>query len=56
MTAAALDRTEPLARELARVVGASHVRGSWSERLTYATDGLPTHRRVPGLVVLPGTR
>jgi glycolate oxidase subunit GlcD len=45
-----------LAGELARVVGASHVRTSSSERLTYATDGLPTHRRLPGLVVLPGTR
>jgi glycolate oxidase subunit GlcD len=56
MTAAALDRAEPLARELSRLVGTKHVRSSWSERLTYATDGLPTHRRVPSLVVLPGTR
>jgi glycolate oxidase subunit GlcD len=56
MTAAALDRAEPLARELSRLVGTKHVRSSSSERLTYATDGLPTHRRVPGLVVLPGTR
>src|SRR5213079_2105149 len=26
------------------------------ERITYARDGLPTHRRVPGVVVLPGSR
>jgi len=37
-------------------VGPSHVRSSVSERLTYSADGLPTHRTLPGLVVLPGTR
>jgi glycolate oxidase subunit GlcD len=45
-----------LAGELARIVGPRHVRTAQSERLTYATDGLPTHHRLPGLVVLPGTR
>ncbi len=56
MTGAALDRAESLSRELSRLIGTKHVRGAASERLTYATDGLPTHRRLPGLVVLPGTR
>jgi glycolate oxidase subunit GlcD len=32
------------------------VRAAPAERATYAADGLPTHHRVPGLVVLPGTR
>jgi glycolate dehydrogenase FAD-linked subunit len=45
-----------LAGELARIVGSRQVRLAPSERLTYATDGLPTHHRQPGLVVLPGTR
>jgi glycolate oxidase subunit GlcD len=45
-----------LARELVPIVGAPHVRLRTSERVTYASDGLPTHRRVPGLVVLPGSR
>jgi len=46
----------PLARDLAAIVGAQHVREARAERVTYAMDGLPTHRRVPDLVVLPGTR
>ena len=37
-------------------MGLSHIRSSVSERLTYSADGLPTHRTLPGLVVLPGTR
>src|SRR5437899_5761274 len=41
---------------LAGIVGARHVRTALPERITYARDGLPTHRRVPGVVVLPGTR
>src|SRR5512143_1756992 len=53
---AALDPAGTLARELTRLVGPRHVRVAASERLTYASDGLPTHRRTPGLVVLPGTR
>ncbi|HZH40145.1 MAG TPA: FAD-binding protein, partial [Gemmatimonadales bacterium] len=32
------------------------MRTSRAERLTYAADGLPTHRTLPGVVVLPGTR
>src|SRR5438132_4735686 len=46
----------PLARGLADLVGESHVRTAAAERATYARDGLPIHRRVPGVVVLPGTR
>jgi len=46
----------PLADRLSAVVGARHVRAAAAARATYATDGLPTHRRVPRLVVLPGTR
>jgi glycolate oxidase subunit GlcD len=45
-----------LARSLSRIVGASHVRAGQGERVAYAADGLPTHRRLPALVVLPGTR
>src|SRR3982751_3447401 len=45
-----------LARDLAAIVGERHVREARAERVTYAMDGLPTHRRIPDLVVLPGTR
>src|SRR5690242_3116639 len=45
-----------LTRALARIVGAGHVRSGPGERLAYSSDGLPTHRRLPHLVVLPGTR
>ncbi len=45
-----------LARDLASIVGQRHVREARAERMTYSMDGLPTHRRVPDLVVLPGTR
>ena len=45
-----------LADELAAIVGRRHVRTAAGERVTYAADGLPTHRRMPGIVVLPGTR
>ncbi|HEX4560926.1 MAG TPA: FAD-linked oxidase C-terminal domain-containing protein [Gemmatimonadales bacterium] len=45
-----------IAPALADIVGARHVRGSMAERLTYSADGLPTHRTLPGVVVLPGTR
>ena len=45
-----------LADALAGIVGRRHVRTAPGERVTYASDGLPTHRRMPGLVVLPGTR
>jgi glycolate oxidase subunit GlcD len=42
--------------ELERIVGPRSVRLSTSDRLTFASDGLPTHRRLPGMVVFPGTR
>ena len=45
-----------LAPALAGITGPRHVRVSAAERLTYSADGLPTHRTVPGIVVLPGTR
>ena len=45
-----------LADELSGIVGPRHVRTAPAERVTYASDGLPTHRRMPGVVVLPGTR
>src|SRR5882672_7650137 len=45
-----------LAAALSEIVGAQHVRTALPERVTYARDGLPTHRRVPGVVVLPGSR
>src|SRR5437773_10016249 len=45
-----------LARDLAAIVGTKHVREARAERVTYSMDGLPTHRRVPDLVVLPGSR
>jgi len=41
---------------LTRLVGAPHVRIAAAERVTYAKDGLTVHRRVPDVVVLPGTR
>src|SRR5207247_10391 len=45
-----------LARDLSAIVGERHIREARAERLTYAMDGLHTHRRVPDLVVLPGSR
>src|SRR5512134_3879574 len=45
-----------LADQLAAVVGPRHVRAAAADRATYAADGLPTHHRVPRLVVLPGTQ
>src|SRR5213592_2373995 len=48
--------TSSLARDLVAIVGAMHVREARAERVTYSMDGLPTHRRVPDVVVLPGTR
>src|SRR4029077_3262670 len=45
-----------LARDLSAIVGARHVRDARAERMTYSMDGLPTHRRVPDIVVLPGSR
>ena len=48
--------TAGLVEALTGIVGARHVRTAPAERLTYARDGLPTHRRVPAVVVLPGSR
>src|SRR6266542_5528771 len=48
--------TSSLTRDLAAIVGDNHVREARAERVTYSMDGLPTHRRVPDVVVLPGTR
>ena len=45
-----------LARDLSAIVGARHVRDARAERMTYSMDGLPKHRRVPDIVVLPGSR
>src|SRR3954466_9111925 len=45
-----------LAHDLSAIVGEKHVRRARAERVTYAMDGLPTHRRLPDIVVLPGTR
>lgn len=45
-----------LAHQLAAIVGGRHVRTAPAARATYAADGLPTHHRLPHLVVLPGTR
>jgi glycolate oxidase subunit GlcD len=45
-----------LIEALAGIVGPRYIRTAAAERVTYARDGLPTHRRVPGVVVLPGTR
>jgi glycolate oxidase subunit GlcD len=42
--------------ELARIVGPRQVRTAEAERATYARDALTVHRRMPGTVVLPGTR
>ncbi len=48
--------TAALVEALTGIVGAQHVRTAPAERVTYARDGLPTHRRVPAVVVLPGSR
>lgn len=44
-----------IAEDLACIVGARFVRTARAELATYASDGLPTYRRMPGVVVLPGT-
>jgi len=41
---------------LTQIVGRTHTRTAAAERATYAMDGLTTHTRVPGVVVLPGSR
>ena len=44
-----------LVEDLGRIVGARFVRTARAELATFASDGLPTYRRTPGVVVLPGT-
>jgi len=44
-----------IAEDLARIVGRRFVRTERAELATFASDGLPTYRRTPGVVVLPGT-
>ena len=46
---------ERLAADLADITGARWVRTARAELATFASDGLPTHKRVPSLVVLPGS-
>ncbi|MGA2384383.1 MAG: FAD-linked oxidase C-terminal domain-containing protein [Gemmatimonadales bacterium] len=41
--------------DLARIVGARFVRTARADLATFASDGLPTYKRMPGVVVLPGT-
>ncbi|HVH10970.1 MAG TPA: FAD-linked oxidase C-terminal domain-containing protein [Gemmatimonadales bacterium] len=48
--------TGGLVEALGAIVGLGHVRVALAERVAYARDGLPTLRRVPGVVVLPGQR
>ena len=47
---------DELAAALAAAVGAGRVRTAAAERGVYAMDGLPTHSRLPGVVVIPDTR
>ena len=43
-----------IAGALERIVGARFVRTARAERATFASDGLPTHHRLPDVVVFPG--
>lgn len=45
-----------LAPALRAIVGPSYVRTARADGLAYEMDALTTHRRRPGLIVLPGTR
>nr|NIM49458.1 FAD-binding protein [Gemmatimonadales bacterium]NIN10778.1 FAD-binding protein [Gemmatimonadales bacterium]NIQ99008.1 FAD-binding protein [Gemmatimonadales bacterium]NIS63827.1 FAD-binding protein [Gemmatimonadales bacterium] len=47
---------EKALQALAEIVGSQWLRQAPAELETYASDGLPTHRRRPGAVVLPGSR
>jgi len=47
--------TTTIADELARIIGSRFVRTSHAARATFASDGLPTHRRTPDVVALPGS-
>ncbi len=48
--------TASLVEALGGIVGARWVRHRAAELATYATDGLPTHEAVPGIVVLPANK
>lgn len=59
MTVAAIPSTQidqSLASHLAEIVGERRVLFRPSELLTYASDGLPSYFKQPGLAVFPGTR
>src|SRR5689334_4028123 len=43
------------AEALGRIVGPKYVRADRATLSTFASDGLATHRRTPGLVVFPGS-
>jgi glycolate oxidase subunit GlcD len=45
----------PLDGELAAIVGSRFVRTRRAELATFASDGLPTYRREPAMVVFPGS-
>ncbi|MGH7717822.1 MAG: FAD-binding oxidoreductase, partial [Gemmatimonadaceae bacterium] len=47
---------ERVAAELATIVGPRAVLSRPSQLLAYSSDGLPTYRRRPAVVVFPGTR
>jgi glycolate oxidase subunit GlcD len=47
--------TVALTTELAAIVGPGFVRSGPAELLTFAADGLPTHRAIPACVVFPGS-
>jgi glycolate oxidase subunit GlcD len=47
--------TTTMTGALGGIVGPHHVRTARAERSTFAADGLPTHHRVPELVVMPGS-
>jgi glycolate oxidase subunit GlcD len=47
---------QSLADRLGEIVGARRVLYRPSELLTYASDGLPSYNKQPGLAVFPGTR
>ncbi len=47
--------TPVLADALARIVGSRFIRTDRAALATFASDGLPTHRRTPGVVVFPGS-
>jgi glycolate oxidase subunit GlcD len=44
-----------IAEDLAAIVGTRFVRASRAELATFASDGLPTYRRLPEVVVFPGS-